>query len=113
LIFKKFIFLFTSMFFLNSCIETTAFLGPAVTVGTTGNIYQAGFTYSSNYVVKETTGKTPSEHILQFIDSKRFEDTKKKITNTKKKLEDSIQNFESNSVDFYSSVKRVYLQEKN
>ena len=109
---KKSIFLVLSVFFLNSCVETTAFLGPAITVGTTGNVYQAGLSYSSNYVIKETTSKTTFEHISQFIDSKKFKDTKKKIINTKKKLEESLENLEKDSIDFYSSVRGLYLQEK-
>ena len=39
------------LFLLNSCVETTALLGPAVTVGSTGNIYQAGLTYGTNKTV--------------------------------------------------------------
>ena len=102
---KKIILLILGLFFLNSCIETTAFLGPAVTVGTTGNVYQAGLSYSSNYVIKETTGKTTFEHFSQFIDSKKFKDTKKK-------LEESLENLEKDSINFYSSVRSLYLQEK-
>ena len=102
---KKIILLILGLFFLNSCVETTAFLGPAVTVGTTGNVYQAGLSYSSNYVIKETTGKTTFEHFSQFIDSKKFKDTKKK-------LEESLENLEKDSINFYSSVKSLYLQEK-
>ena len=92
-------------------MDATAFLGPAVTAGTTGNVYQASFSYTSSYIVKESTGKTPIEHIKQFIDSEKFKDTKKKITNTKKKLKYSIENFEKNSLDFYASVKSLYLEE--
>ena len=102
---KKIIFLVLSVFFLNSCMETTALLGPVFTVGTTGNVYQAGLSYSSNYVIKETTGKTTFEHISQFIDSKKFKDTKKK-------LKESLENLEKDSIDFYSSVRGLYLQEK-
>ena len=86
-------------------MEPTAFLGPAVTVGTTGNVYQAGLSYSSNYVIKETTGKTTIEHISQFLDSKKFIDTKKE-------LEKSFNNLEKKSIDFYASVRSLYLQEK-
>ena len=102
---KKIILLILGLFFLNSCVETTAFLGPAITVGTTGNVYQAGLSYSSNYVIKETTGKTTFGHISQFIDSKKFKDTKKK-------LKESLDNLEKDSIDFYGSVKSLYSQEK-
>ena len=60
---KKIIFLILGLFFLNSCMDATAFLGPAITVGTSGNVYQAGLSYGSNQLVKETTGKTTFEHM--------------------------------------------------
>jgi len=53
---------------LNGCIETTAFLGPAISVGTTGNVYQASLSYSTNKIIHSTTGKTPIEHVTNFFD---------------------------------------------
>ncbi len=49
----------------------------------------------------------------EFIDSKKFKDTKKKIINSKNKLEESFENVEKKSMNFYTSVKSLYLQEKN
>ena len=111
--FKKIIFLILGLSFLNSCVETTVFLGPAITVGTSGNVYQAGFSYGSNQLVKETTGKTTFEHMSEFIDSKKFKDTKKKIINSKSKLEESFENVEKKSMNFFASVRSLYFQEKN
>ena len=54
---KKLSLLFFSLITLNVCIETTAFLGPAITVGTSGNVYQAGISYASNNIIYYTTGK--------------------------------------------------------
>ena len=94
-------------------MDATAFLGPAITVGTSGNVYQAGLSYGSNQLVKETTGKSTFEHMSEFIDSKKFKDTKKKIINSKNKLEESFESVEKKSINFYTSVKSLYLQEKN
>ena len=110
---KKIIFLILGLFFLNSCMDATAFLGPAITVGKTGNVYQAGLSYGSNQLVKETTGKSTFEHMSEFIDSKKFKDTKKKIINSKNKLEESFESVEKKSMNFYTSVKSLYLQGKN
>ena len=110
---KKIILLILSLFFLNSCVETTAFLGPAITAGTSGNVYQAGLSYGSNQLVKKTTGKTTFEHMSEFIDSKKFKDTKKKIINSKSKLEESFENVEKSSLDFLTSVRSLYLREKH
>ncbi len=109
---KKIIFLILGLFFLNSCVESTAFFGPAITVGTSGNVYQAGLSYGSNQLVKETTGKSTFEHMSDFIDSKKFKDTKKKIINRKNKLEETFENIEKKSMDFFVSVRSLYLQEK-
>ena len=109
---KKIIFLMLGLFFLNSCMDATAFLGPAITVGTSGNVYQAGLSYGSNQLVKETTGKSTFEHMSEFIDSKKFKDTKKKIINRKNKLEETFENIEKKSMDFFVSVRSLYLQEK-
>ena len=62
-------FFFT--WFLNGCAQNIAILGPIYTYTTTGNIYEAGITYSSNKAVKKITGKTTTENVKSFIDSKK------------------------------------------
>ena len=59
------------IFFLSACAQSTALIGPAITAGNTGNILQASFSYGSNMVVKEATGKTPGEHVVTYIDDKK------------------------------------------
>mgnify|MGYP001225049200 FL=1 len=54
---------------LNGCIESTALLGPAITVGTSGNVYQASISYVSNQILYNATGKTTIEHVNFFLDS--------------------------------------------
>ena len=44
-------------------MQSTALLGPAYTLVSTGNVYQAGLTYGSNQAIKRTTGKTTTENI--------------------------------------------------
>ena len=58
------------LFFLNGCVQSTALLGPAYTMASTGNIYQAGLSYGSNQAVKNITGKTPAENIKSLVDNK-------------------------------------------
>ena len=57
------------MCLLNGCLQNTAFLGSAVTVASTGNIYQAGLSYGSSHAIKKMTGKTTIENIKIFLDS--------------------------------------------
>ena len=70
MILKKIIISAFVMCFLTGCLQNTAFLGPAITVASTGNIYQAGLSYGSSITVKKVTGKTPTENIKSFLDSK-------------------------------------------
>ena len=55
--FLKTSFLFLSLIFLNGCLQSTAMLGPGVTLVTTGNVAQAGFQYAANNAIKNETGK--------------------------------------------------------
>jgi len=76
---------------------------------------EASVTGTANIVMAAVlaTGKTTFEHMSEFIDSKKFKDTKKKIINSKSKLEESFENVEKKSMNFYTSVKSLYLQGKN
>tara|TARA_B100000686_G_C16531625_1_gene832612 strand:+ start:518 stop:901 length:384 start_codon:yes stop_codon:yes gene_type:complete len=65
---KKFFLLITSFITLNGCIESTALLGPAISVGSSGNIYQAGLSFTSNQLLYKATGKTTFDHVVTFLD---------------------------------------------
>ena len=78
---KKILLILVSSVCLNGCMQSTALLGPAITVGTTGNVYQAGLSYGSNMAVKQITGKTPSEHMTSYIDNNNEKKFEKEITN--------------------------------
>ena len=45
MILKKIITGLFLLFFLNGCVQSTALLGPAYTLASTGNIYHAGLSY--------------------------------------------------------------------
>jgi hypothetical protein len=71
--FLNFFFIILSFFFLNGCIQATAFLGPGLTIATTGNVMQAGFQYGANTTIKKETGRNSFEH-LQKIISNQYDD---------------------------------------
>ena len=77
---KIFSVIFCSIF-LSGCIQTTSFLGPGITVATTGNIFQAGLQYGANSVVKKETGKDVLSHIKDTVE----EQNKKKKFHAKLK----------------------------
>ena len=62
------IFLFLSLFFLTSCGQIIAFLGPAITAGSTGETYRAAISYGSDHFIKRVTGKTTLEHVTSYVD---------------------------------------------
>ena len=55
---------------LNGCIQTTAsFIGPAYTVASTGNVYQAGLTVTINQALVHTTGEDAVGHVTKILDN--------------------------------------------
>jgi|TARA_B110000438_G_C15774196_1_gene633306 hypothetical protein len=59
---------------LSGCVQNTAFFGPAVTVASTGSIYQAGLSYASTKTIIKFTGKTPTENLKFFLDNNEEDD---------------------------------------
>ena len=72
MILKKIIAGLFLLFFLNGCVQSTALLGPAYTLTSTGNIFQAGLSYGSNQAVKKITGKSTTENIKSLVDNKKI-----------------------------------------
>ena len=72
MILKKIIISAFAMCFLTGCLQNTALLGPALTVASTGSVYQAGLSYGSGQAIKKFTGKTPTENIKSFVDDKKL-----------------------------------------
>jgi outer membrane lipoprotein-sorting protein len=88
---KKISFLIFNLFILSGCVQSTAMLGPALTAASTGNALQTGFSYGANLTIKKTTGKNPSEHIVDYKAKKKLEKNlknllKKHIKLTRKKI---------------------------
>tara|TARA_B100000965_G_C19041048_1_gene519448 strand:+ start:189 stop:485 length:297 start_codon:yes stop_codon:yes gene_type:complete len=72
--FKKIYFLILNFIFLSGCIQSTALLGPGVTIATSGNIMQAGLQFGANSAIKKETGKDA----ITFVKDKVEEDKKKR-----------------------------------
>jgi hypothetical protein len=94
--FKKIITGLFFIFFLSSCAQNAALLGPAYTLATNGSIYQAGFTYGSNEIITQSTGKSTAQNLKEILTPKKedseFEKLiKKNVEKTRKKLKLSSQ----------------------
>ena len=64
----KILFLFLSLVILNGCLQSSALLGPGVTIITTGNIPQAGFQYIANESIKKETGKNALTLVKEVVE---------------------------------------------
>ena len=69
----KILIILLSLVLLSACAQSVAFLGPVITAQTSGNILQAGFSYGGNIVVKEITGKTPTQHVSYLVENQNEE----------------------------------------
>ncbi len=65
---KKIVFILMSVVLLSGCAQSTAFIGPAITVAATGNVGQAGFTYGTNEVFKKETGKDTVQYVTSLFE---------------------------------------------
>ena len=94
--FKKIYFLVLISVFLSGCIQSSALLGPGVTIATTGNIMQAGLQYGANTAIKNETGKDAITHLKDTVNEEQ----------DSQKLDEKIRNIARNTID---KVKRKLL----
>ena len=87
--FKKIYLLVLISIILSGCIQSTALLGPGVTIATTGNIMQAGLQYGANSVIKKETGKDALTHLKSTLDEEQ----------DSQKLNKKIKNFTQNTIN--------------
>tara|TARA_Y100000590_G_scaffold137582_1_gene157528 strand:+ start:846 stop:1184 length:339 start_codon:yes stop_codon:yes gene_type:complete len=78
---KKIIFLLFGFLLLNGCAQSTALIGPAITIGSSGNVIQAGYSYGRDIAIKQATGKTPGEHVSFYVNQKQEEKKNEKLKN--------------------------------
>ena len=82
--YKKLILILMIFSFTGACTAPTAMIGPAYTLSSTGNIFQAGLSYSSNELITYYTEKTPLENLKEISQKER-----KKFNNIKKQTLES------------------------
>ena len=85
----KIYFLIQISISLSGCIQSTALLGPGVTIATTGNIMQAGFQYGAQTAIKNETGKDVLTHLKDVVEEEQ----------DNKKIEHMIKNIATNTFD--------------
>ena len=83
---KKIFLLVSSSILLNGCVETTALLGPALSGGTSGNVYQASFSFVSSETISKTTGKYPLQHFQKLVKTLEESEINRSMNEVKKDL---------------------------
>ena len=86
--FKKIYLLVLISIFLSGCIQSSALLGPGITIATTGNVMQAGFQYGANSAIKNETGKDALTHLKDVVEEEQ----------DNQKLEKKIKNLAQNTI---------------
>ena len=93
---------------LTGCFQSTASLiGPAYTLGSSGNIYQAGLSYGVNQTIQKTTGQTSLQFTKNLINKSTNLQVKakSKVSKYKKSTMKIAENIKINSDEFFASVK--------
>ena len=67
-------------------MQSTAMIGPTMTLVSTGNLYQASLSYGANKAVEKETGMQTTEYLIN-----KIEDNQKKIISTDDEITKSLQ----------------------
>jgi len=105
---KKIVLYFCISLLLTGCYQSTAMVGPAITLATTGNVSQAGFAYITNKVVKEETGISATEYVSTFLDEKTI---KNKQTKKNEKIDEELMILVQ--TNFEQTRKKLLLQNQS
>tara|TARA_B100000579_G_C22636294_1_gene759203 strand:- start:488 stop:862 length:375 start_codon:yes stop_codon:yes gene_type:complete len=66
---KKIIFCICSFLLLNGCLQSTAMVGPSISLAGGGSIYQTSLSYGASKAFEEETGMTTTEFIISTLDN--------------------------------------------
>ena len=69
---KKVLFNLLVLIFLSGCFQSTAMVGPGITLVSTGNFPQAFGTFLTNVAVKEETGMQTHEFIAKKVEEQHI-----------------------------------------
>ena len=86
---------------LSGCAQSTAMLGPAITLASSGNVSQAGLTFFTNKAVEKETGMDTVAFVSNKIDEQ----------NSKTKLKREFKNMVE--INFLKTREKLILQDKS
>ena len=80
---NKIFFYIFAVIILSGCAQSTAMLGPALTLASTGNASQAGLTFFTNKAVEKETGMNTVSFVTNTIEQNSYQNRKfKKLVKT-------------------------------
>jgi len=85
---------------LSSCAQSTAMIGPAITLASSGNLSQAGLTFFTNKAVEKETGMDTVSYVSNKIEQQ----------NSKTKLKREFKNLVE--TNFVKTREKLILQDK-
>ena len=100
---RKFLTGISLIVLLSGCAESMALLAPASTAIGSGNIVQSTLTSAASYGVKKSTGKSPVEHVVKYLDKH----------NPENKKEVCVSFLESTSSEFCAVIKKRIAEIKS
>ena len=86
---------------LSGCAQSTAMIGPAITLASSGNISQAGLTFVTNKAVEKETGMDTVSYVSNKIEKQ----------NSKTKLKREFKNMVE--INFLKTREKLILQDKS
>ena len=98
---KKILVYIFSGLILSGCAQSTAMLGPAITLASSGNVSQAGLTFFTNKAVEKETG----------MDTVSFVSNKIEQQNSKTKLKRDFKKLVKNN--FEKTREKLILQDQS
>ena len=69
---------------MTGCFQSSAMVGPTITLVSTRNVSQAGLTYIANKAVKEETGMSAAEYVSTILEDKN------KTTKKNEKIDENL-----------------------
>ena len=105
---KKIVLYFCISLFLTGCFQSTAMVGPAITLASTGNVSQAGFAYITNKVFEKETGMSTTEYVSTILEEKT-----KKTKKTKKNEKIYEELMILVQTNFEQTRKKLFLQNQS
>ena len=93
---KRILFLLSTIFLLNGCVESVALLGSTAGGASSGRLLQSSLNSTISYGIKQQTGKTPLGHALAYAEK----------NNPEKKRETCISFIEKTRSEFCTIAKK-------